>query len=421
MEESRNIEFASLSETSGKLKESTLRTIVSNLNSDGGIIYIPMEGDGEKLIESVKAQIEESIAPMPLSHIRVDVMDMDERKSLIINTERGNMLPYYIEKTGISPEGVYVRKGEKTRKATEEEIRRLIIESFSTRWEDTVSPTQNLSFKDVEIPGSLLQNSNGKYTKLGLIFSDQNPYSFWISEFDSEDSIPTVTEIKGSVLDVYDNVLKKIENRYMYSYSIPYPMKAIKEILRNAIMHRDYSYMSGNVVNIYPDRIQFASIGSCPRPVKDSIIMEGIKADRNPKLRKMLNEILKPETTGVRAAIKNAKDNGFRIEFKEMEEIFSVTIRRVKPVITPEFSYDLTPEYRNLLLMESDTPLETERKSELDEVYSYIVINGTVTRKEIEDILGIHTTKAYYLLTELLKRKMIVQEKKGRSSYYHLP
>ena len=421
MRESGSIEFCSISETSGRLKESTLRTIISFLNSDGGSICIPTGKRDEGLPEIIKSQIEESISPNPLSHIRIDFVEMDEERTLVMDVEKGNMTPYFIRKVGISTDGVYSRCKDRTRKATEEEIRRLIIESFSTSWEDTVSPIQDLSFNDCGIPLPLITEEDGKYTKLGLMLSDQNPYSIWISEFENDNSIPEVTEIKGPLLRIYEETIRKIESRYTYSYSIPYPMKAIREILLNAISHRDYSYMSGNVINIYPDRIQFTSIGSPMRPVTADNMAEGIKAERNPKLKRILEELSKVRGIGVRAAIKDARDNGFRIEFKESGDIFSVTIRRVKPLISNEYTYDLNPSYKDVLLMESDTPYGIERKSELDDVYSYIVINGAATRKDIEKILGIHATKAYYLLTELVERGMVIQEKKGRSSYYHLP
>lgn len=49
-------------------------------------------------------------------------------------------------------------------------------------------------------------------------------------------------------------------------------------------MHRDYSYSASTLVNIYDDRIEFASIGGLMSGISLNDILLGLSICRNPKL-----------------------------------------------------------------------------------------------------------------------------------------
>lgn len=51
-------------------------------------------------------------------------------------------------------------------------------------------------------------------------------------------------------------------------------------------------------------------------------------------------------------------------------------------------------------------------------ILQYALENGSVTRKEVEDLIGAETTKAFRLLKELCKAGKLEQKGSGRLSTY---
>ena len=78
----------------------------------------------------------------------------------------------------------------------------------------------------------------------------------------------------GLVADI-ENALRFIERNTRTAYRIEglkrqnipeYPMKALREAITNAVMHRDWFFDGANVfVEIYTDRIEVVSPGSLPK------------------------------------------------------------------------------------------------------------------------------------------------------------
>ena len=99
-----------------------------------------------------------------------------------------------------------------------------------------------------------------------------------------------------------------------------YPTEAIREVVANALMHRDYhstAHGSQTRVRLYPDRFEVSSIGglhgagSGSTGVED-LIARGITATRNARLAKLLEDVVIPGTdrpvcenrgSGLRAAV----------------------------------------------------------------------------------------------------------------------
>ena len=99
-----------------------------------------------------------------------------------------------------------------------------------------------------------------------------------------------------------------------------YPVEAIREIVANALMHRDYhpsAHGSPVRISLYPDRFEVSSAGGLHGPaagasVVDELIMRGVTATRNARLAKLLEDVVIPGTgrpvcenrgSGLRAAV----------------------------------------------------------------------------------------------------------------------
>ena len=162
------------------------------------------------------------------------------------------------------------------------------MDNFS--FETNVANNQNLTFEYIKksfgeigidisnknIMKSLsMMDKQEKYTNLALLLSDQNPYAFKIAVY------PTVAdklyfldrkEFSGSLLEIYDKTLDYLKlNSATYGLIDgtirkdieEYPEFIMREILLNSLIHRDYSTLTSNIINIYKnDSIEFISYGS---------------------------------------------------------------------------------------------------------------------------------------------------------------
>ena len=82
-------------------------------------------------------------------------------------------------------------------------------------------------------------------------------------------------DFEGGLVADIENALRFIERNTRTAYRIEglkrqnipeYPMKALREAITNAVMHRDWFFDGANVfVEIYTDRIEVSSPGSLPK------------------------------------------------------------------------------------------------------------------------------------------------------------
>ena len=171
------------------------KTVIAFANSEGGTIYIGVDDDGT--IVGVKDIGDEMLR---LSNIIRDAIKPDvtmfvsyvqkkeKGKDIIkVTVQKGTECPYYLQNKGLRPEGVFVRQGASSVPATENSIRRMIMETDGDSYEKMRSLNQELTFdsateefkaRGVPFGGNHLKtlhlvNEDDIYTNLGLLFSDQ--------------------------------------------------------------------------------------------------------------------------------------------------------------------------------------------------------------------------------------------------------
>ena len=104
-----------------------------------------------------------------------------------------------------------------------------------------------------------------------------------------------------------------------------YPMKALREAITNAVMHRDWFFEGANVfVEIYANRIEVISPGTLPTGLKmDKLGRESIR--RNPLIADLLHriEFIEKAGTGIRRIRDEARAQGCpEPEFKGPGSVF---------------------------------------------------------------------------------------------------
>lgn len=424
MNESEHIEFKE------NYTENIYKEIISFLNTNSGTIYIGYDDNGNLVGLKNSKEIEEKISNgiktniYPDARVFVSVSnDVFEDKNYIsIKVSKGVDI-YYLKEKGIV-KGTYLRTGSCSIPASEETVKQMIIRNSSLSFETSISGNQNLTFN--YISKSFLENnidlnksnikenlhitSNKKYTNLGLLFSDQNPFSFKLAVYQSreKENFLDRKEFNGSILEIYDNLIEFLKlNTATYgliSSSIrkdieEYPEFILREIVLNSIIHRDYSTLTSNIINLYKDDgIELISYGSLYGNITIDDILAGLSTSRNPYLQAIFMRIKRVEAigSGLRRVNSYYEKLGLNFEIKALPSTFIVTLPRI------------TLNAQNIQNTDTD----------IDLIIKYIEKNGSITRKIAETLIKKEKTTTSTLLNKLVDDNILIKIGNGPSTRY---
>jgi ATP-dependent DNA helicase RecG len=107
-----------------------------------------------------------------------------------------------------------------------------------------------------------------------------------------KDGLTLRTDLFTEVEDILNFVKKHINKEYIISGDPrheerwQYPLPAIREIVINMIVHRDYMHYGDSSVKIYNDRIEFFNPGSLPEGISVQQLLGGnyVSQARNKKI-----------------------------------------------------------------------------------------------------------------------------------------
>ena len=125
-----------------------------------------------------------------------------------------------------------------------------------------------------------------------------------------------------------------------------YPPEAVREVLLNCLVHRDYSFSGSTLVNIYDDRIEFISLGGLVTGLKMETIFIGVSQTRNPALAAVFYRLRLIESfgTGIEKIQQSYLDTAARPEFIAVYGGFKVVLPNINEVQAKEFSISETQE-----------------------------------------------------------------------------
>jgi ATP-dependent DNA helicase RecG len=110
------------------------------------------------------------------------------------------------------------------------------------------------------------------------------------------------------------------------------PERALRELLVNAIIHRDYTKRNRNEIRIFNDRIEIESQGRLPNTLTIEKIKAGQKYQRNPILVRFAQDfgLMEHKGLGIRKIVIETLRNAGMKEalMEETEETFKLTIFR---------------------------------------------------------------------------------------------
>lgn len=432
-----------------ELKESYVvdikKEVIAFGNTKGGTIYIGIADNGkvvglehaDKVVLQAANAIRDAIKPDITVFIDYRVEIIENKKVIKISVQRGVDRPYYLADKGLKPSGVYVRQGSASVPASEDAIRQMIKETDGDTYEKARSFNQDLIFKyvslemkrrniefnEVQMKTLGLIGSDDLYTNLGLLLSDNCMHSIKIAYFEGiEKSIfKDRREFHGSLLkqlsDAYEYIdllnktkaifkgLERIDER-------DYPPEAIREALLNTIVHREYAFSGSTLINIYDDRMEFLSLGGLVPGLSIDSIMLGISQSRNEKLANFFYRLRLIEAygTGITKILASYKNSKNKPTIKAADGAFQV--------ILPNLNYSVATGVNSNIDNKKVTDNFSNPQFQL--VLDVIEEKGSVTRKQVQNILDVGQSRALNILKEMVDIKIISQVGKGKNTKYRL-
>ncbi|GFP34785.1 hypothetical protein HKBW3S43_00577 [Candidatus Hakubella thermalkaliphila] len=329
--EGPNVEFKE------KYSSRLLETLVAFVNTAGGHILVGVDNRGrikglfdpKATAESILSACREAISPAVQP--TVDIVSLEGKALVLVSVERTGRM--YV-KGGT----VFIRHGRQTRRATAEEIRYLTLEESPEVFER--QPVREASLRDLDeealrvyfeerAPGvegknhiklteltvgqSLAVRYNGEVvpTVAGLMHFGRNPQQFntnWgitalrVRGQDLADPIIDRKELAGTASELIEkgrlfvaghmHIGYEFEENGVTRRDIPeYPMDAVREVLANAVAHRDYSVNERVQLRLFDDCLEVQNPGSLlPGLTLEMVLRGGVPRRRNTVISQILRE-----------------------------------------------------------------------------------------------------------------------------------
>ncbi|HAQ20703.1 MAG TPA: transcriptional regulator [Prolixibacteraceae bacterium] len=313
MPEQQNIEFKQ------SWHDDCLKWICGFANAQGGIIYIGKDDNGnvvnvsdyKKLMDDIPNKIKNSMG------ITIEVNLKEETGQHYIEIVT---VPYSVP---ISLRGrYYYRSGSTKQELTGASLNEFLLKKSGKTWDDVVEP--RASFEDInektvaaflhasEKAGRLPENEgltvpelfeklrlteNGQLKRAAIILFGKEPAKFYpntfvkIGRFGKDDADLKFHETEeGNLIVLLQSVLNQLNHKFLTRQiefegmhrieKGEYPVPAIREMLLNALVHRNYMG-APTQIRVYDNKINIWNEGSLP----DGLTLEALKRSHSSRPR----------------------------------------------------------------------------------------------------------------------------------------
>ena len=299
----------------------------------------------------------------------------------------------------------------------------LTHETQDDDYEKSRSYTQNLTFKSAqaffksrktqlsksEMKSLGLIGSDGLYTNLALLFSDQCSFSIKLAVFTNDETTQEErfvdrAEFSGSIFEQLEK-----SNQWLNLHNKPgatfkgrdhqyYPARALREALVNAVAHRDYSLNGPILINIFEDKIEFISVGGLVKDLTLDDVMLGVSVPRNVNLTSAFIKLGLAEGwgSGIRNIKKQYENNASQPQFLISTHAVKVVLPRLKEKSPQKLS-------------------ASEAK-----IVECLQSHETVNRATLQKYLALSQSSVINILRGLIEKEILIAEKDGRKVNYKL-
>jgi ATP-dependent DNA helicase RecG len=310
-------------------------SIVSLANSDGGWVLVGVADDGtikgvtnvDKVFQWVD-NIALNNCEAPIVVRSMSVKSEDGKTVVLVEVPRGEMRPYRTNQ-GVS----WVKTSSGKRPASNEELRRMLQSSGYLYYDETLVHRAGLSDLDsgaiedlvkaaldsgIDVGGMprdrLLTNwhllggtdQGNRPTVAGALFlatrpQEHIPYAYItalrVPGTDISNAPQDQKRIEGRVKDMLEDTLRFLRIHLPYPHVLvalepeaesEIPLVVLRELLVNAVAHRDYTVSGPVRVIVFDDRVEIWTPGLLPNTVTVESLRTGMHVLRNPTIYNVL-------------------------------------------------------------------------------------------------------------------------------------
>lgn len=250
----------------------------------------------------------------------------------------------------------------------------------------------------------------GQYTNLALLVSDQCEHTIRVTRYSGINSLSSVAEhreITGSIIAQLDCVLEWVSRNSSPGDSVPGEL--IREVVTNAIVHRDYGFSGSTLINLYRNRAEVISLGGvvCGLTMED--IRLGISQPRNPYLMRLFLALglCNHNGSGMSRIGELYRRKHPQPEIKISANAFSVELPMQPRQKTPAIHMPYKRKHNRTDAQEAV-------------IVDYLKENETIRREAVQMILGVGQTRALNILKAMVKSGQISSAGFGKRTVYKL-
>ena len=428
--------------------QEVIETAAAFANTDGGIILIGVSDSGEirgitigkETLRNWSNRIAQATEPRVV--IEIESVAVEEKSVVLIHITESSIKP-------ISVRGrCYKRVGNSNRVMSAQEIVQMHLNATGQTWDqrlaanagsDDIDPkkvqwylTQREEVRNVAKPQDmdateLLRNikggnGEGTPTYAGILFFGNYPQRFFQNAqlrvvrfkgisvthpvINRLDCSGTLWEMVDAAEEFIRKNIRLLSFRTSKSFQrddkFEYPLKALREAIINALIHRNYQKHSDVRVFIFDTRVEVINPGTFPEGVSpDAPVHEPV----NPTLSQFMYDIgfIERYGSGIKMMKRLSKEWGNkapRYEFHPLETkiIFDSPIQENTFIEIDDISEQLNERQRNALF--------------------HVQKNGQITRKEYVQINQVANTTAYEELRDMVNKSLLDVIGKGRGTKY---
>ncbi len=291
--------------------KSVIETLVAFANTKGGVVYVGVKDNADVIgVDTEKESLQKWANEIKLKTVPSIIPDMD-----VISLNDKKIVTIRIQEYPVKPISVqgkfYKRISSSNHLMDATEISDLYLKSMQYSWDSY--PYHGASFDDlneekirqfiakVNESGRFVLPNNEKeaLVKLRLLrddvptnaamilFSKEDLlYNVHIGRFKTPSTIIADNMISGNLYDVVEKSMQYIISHIKFAFEITgqttqrteipeYPLEAIRELLLNAVIHRDYQSSTDIQIKIFDRSIQFFN----PSGLYGDITVEDLKTD----------------------------------------------------------------------------------------------------------------------------------------------
>jgi ATP-dependent DNA helicase RecG len=372
-------------------KEDIAKIISSFLNAQGGIVLIGVEDKGKiigiKNARSTQAVLEKYLinSIVPEAPITFSIERINKKDVMLVKVWNGSKPPYVFNGS------IYFRKGSRTVKASPNDISKLIIERQQTElhWErqaasgvelddldqqeirntikDLAEYGRGKNFKENQVEQFLTYYGlyqNGNLTNAAVVLFGKEPARSLpqcrtrlavFSKSKTSDSFSHDLILEGNLFRNAEDIFRYFETniasksrfneKRLRRIDVPFPKSALREGLMNALIHRDYSNISGTaLIAFYSDRLEISNYGELPPELGPADLAKNhLSLPRNPDIAHIcfLRGLIEKIGRGTIKMIEDCESKGFsRPKWESKSGVTTLTFPGITVSVKAEDNFD---------------------------------------------------------------------------------